>query len=191
MSAESRLRRTAVIAALVVGAGACHPELPQPAGTGDIAFRLQWEGAADLDLMVVEPSGEKVWFGARRSSTGGFLDVDCNFVTICPHPIENIFWAKGTAPAGTYHYQVALANSHGAALPVSFTVSVLHGRRIVTTKHGEIARGVGVWGPQEATWSRPPHDDAHGLAHHAASKVAGPFDESLGHFVPLRDEHRP
>lgn len=158
-----------------MAAGACHPELPQPAGTGDIAFRLQWEGAADLDLMVIEPSGQRVWFGERRSATGGFLDVDCNFVTICDHPIENVFWAKGTAPAGDYHYQVALANSHGAPLPIPFTVTVLHGRRVVTTHHAEITRGE-VWGPETATWSRPPDDDAHRLADHAGSEVTGPFD---------------
>lgn len=185
MFAGSRFRRTAVIAAIACAAAGCHPELPQPAGTGDIAFRLQWDGVADLDLMVIEPSGQKVWFGDRRSATGGFLDVDCNFVTVCAHPIENVFWAKGTAPVGTYHYQVALANSHGAALPIPFTVTVLHGRRVVTTEHGEIARRGDVWGPMDATWSRAPDDDAHGLADHALREVASPLDESLGHFIAV------
>jgi hypothetical protein len=143
--------RAALIAALAFGASACATG-QQIAGVGDIAFRLQWAGAADLDLLVVEPSGEKIWFGARRSSTGGVLDVDCNFVTICPRPIENVFWAKGTAPAGTYRYQVGLANAHGAALPVPFTVTVLHGRRAVTTERGEIRRFGEVWGPKEAVW---------------------------------------
>lgn len=144
---------TALVAALACGASGCATG-QQIAGVGDIAFRLQWEGAADLDLSVVEPSGEKIWFGARRSATGGLLDVDCNFVTICPHPIENVFWAKGTAPAGTYHYLVSLANAHGAGFPISFTVLVLHGRRAVTTERGEIRQFGDVWGPKEAVWRR-------------------------------------
>jgi hypothetical protein len=147
----------ATVAVLVATTGsACRPELPQPAGIGDIAFRLQWEGTADLDLLVVEPSGQRIWFGERRSATGGFLDVDCNFVTVCDHPIENVYWAKGTAPAGTYHYQVALANAHGATLPIPFTVSVLHGRRVVTTERGAIVRRGDVWGPMLATWKNNP-----------------------------------
>jgi hypothetical protein len=141
----------ALMAALACGVSACATG-QQIAGVGDIAFRLQWDGPADLDLLVVEPSGEKVWFGARRSSTGGVLDVDCNFVTICPHPIENVFWAKGTAPTGTYHYQVGLANPHGVALPIPFTLTVLHGRRVVTTEQGEIRRLGEVWGPKAAVW---------------------------------------
>jgi hypothetical protein len=143
-----------VLAALLSGAGGCRTGQPQPAGTGDITFRLLWEGVADLDLLVIEPSGQKIWFGERRSATGGLLDVDCNFTAVCPHPIENVFWAKKTAPVGTYHYQVALANSHGVPLPVTFVVQVLHGRRVVTTTHGEIARRGDVWGPAEAVWKR-------------------------------------
>jgi hypothetical protein len=141
----------ALMAALACGVSACATG-QQIAGVGDIAFRLQWDGPADLDLLVVEPSGEKIWFGARRSSTGGVLDVDCNFITICPHPIENVFWAKGTAPTGTYHYQVGLANPHGVALPIPFTLTVLHGRRVVTTEQGEIRRLGEVWGPKAAVW---------------------------------------
>jgi|SRR5579864_1126685 len=141
----------ALVVALAGAAFACATG-EQIAGVGDIAFRLQWEGPADLDLAVIEPSGEKIWFGARRSGTGGLLDVDCNFVTICPHPIENVFWAKGTAPAGTYRYQVGLANSHGAAFPIPFTVMVLHGRRTVSADRSAMNRFGEVWGPKEAVW---------------------------------------
>jgi hypothetical protein len=143
----------AFAAAVACGAAACATG-QQIAGVGDIAFRLQWDGAADLDLSVVEPSGEKIWFGARRSATGGLLDVDCNFTTICPNPVENVFWATGTAPFGTYHYQIALANPHGAALPIVFTVTVLHGRKAVTVDHGQIRQFGEVWGPKDAVWRR-------------------------------------
>jgi hypothetical protein len=142
------------MAVLLAGIAGCRTGRPQPAGTGDITFRLLWDGPADLDLMVIEPSGQKIWFGGRRSTTGGLLDVDCNFTTTCDHPIENVFWAKGTAPRGTYHYQVALANTHGAPLPVSFGVQILYGRRVATSQHGAIDRRGDVWGPFDAAWPR-------------------------------------
>lgn len=148
-----RTLRIWIAVALACGPGACATG-HQIAGTGDISFRLQWEGTADLDLMVTEPSGQKIWFGNRRSTTGGTLDIDCNFQTICARPIENVFWAKGTAPAGAYHYLVSLANTHGAPLPVRFTVSVLHGRKIVTKEQGEIQSFGEIWGPKQAVWRR-------------------------------------
>lgn len=150
------LRRLAVGLVLATCASGCATgkQVQQVGGVGDIAFRLEWEGPADLDLSVREPSGEKIWFGARRSATGGVLDIDCNASaqTMCVHPIENIFWAKGTAPAGTYQYFVSLANAHGAAFPIPFTVAVLHGRHVITTDRAEIPRFGEVWGPKQAVW---------------------------------------
>jgi hypothetical protein len=144
--------RAWVALAVLWGTYSCATGQPQLAGVGDLAFRLQWEGAADLDLMVIEPSGHKIWYGDRRSPTGGVLDVDCNFQTTCPNPVENIFWAKGTAPAGSYRYEVSLADTHGAALPVRFTVSVLHGRRVVKTDEGLVRELGDTWGPGSSIW---------------------------------------
>ena len=46
--------------------------------TGDVAFRLTWSTAEDLDLYVREPSGEVIYFGNSVSDTNGQLDVDPN-----------------------------------------------------------------------------------------------------------------
>ncbi len=78
------------------------------AGTGDVAFRLVWNGTSDLDLYVQDPAGNCVFFGRKQSDTGAILDVDCNGGSnqICEHPVENVYWPKSTAPAGTYTYWI-------------------------------------------------------------------------------------
>src|SRR4051812_46644027 len=48
------------------------------AGTGDVAFRLTWDGLSDLDLIVQDPSCDCISYVFPRSLSGGILDVDCN-----------------------------------------------------------------------------------------------------------------
>lgn len=127
-------------------AAGCASRGPVP-GTGDIAFRLTWEGEADLDLYVVASDGERIDFIHRRAASGGVLDIDCN-VTIatpgahdpesapveyrklrCPHPIENVYWPKGRAPEGLYRVQVLLADAAGARTEDAYRLDVRHGRR--------------------------------------------------------------
>lgn len=81
--------------------------MPRP-GTGDIAFRLYWQGEEDLDLHVQEPSGTAIFFQHRKAESGGELDVDCNSAPdrICWSPVENVFWPVGKAAEGDYTYWV-------------------------------------------------------------------------------------
>jgi len=97
----------------------------QPAGTGDVAFRLTWNSDADLDLYVQEPSGNVIYYANSRSSTGGTLDVDSNAgcASRAANPIENVFWSTGTAPRGEYVYWV----DHFCGPGSSFTLQVLRG----------------------------------------------------------------
>ncbi|HUI26906.1 MAG TPA: IPT/TIG domain-containing protein [Candidatus Kryptonia bacterium] len=78
-------------------------------GTGDVQVTLNWSDINDLDLHVIDPNGEEIYYGNRMSSSGGTLDVDanaaCNNETTSPR--ENIFWPTGTAPVGTYTVIVA------------------------------------------------------------------------------------
>jgi uncharacterized protein YfaP (DUF2135 family) len=39
---------------------------------------IAWSNVNDLDLHVIEPSGEETSFSHRKSATGGELDVDIN-----------------------------------------------------------------------------------------------------------------
>jgi uncharacterized protein YfaP (DUF2135 family) len=68
----------------------------------DIRASLLWDNRNDLDLHAVGPSGFHIFYGAKQSSDGGWLDVDMNVSGDTTKPVENIRWAKGKAPAGRY-----------------------------------------------------------------------------------------
>jgi hypothetical protein len=68
----------------------------------DIRASLLWNNRNDLDLHVVPPSGEEVFYAHKKSACGGWLDVDMNISGETLKPVENVRWAKGTAPKGRY-----------------------------------------------------------------------------------------
>merc|ERR1712156_603438 len=69
-----------------------------------IAVTLVWEGAnrCDFDLVVTDPTGEKVYYGNELSSTGGSLDADQR--GRYDLNVENISW-NPTPPSGTYQIE--------------------------------------------------------------------------------------
>lgn len=118
-------------------------------GTGDVAFRLVWNGTSDLDLYVQDPVGNCVFFGRKQSDTGAILDVDCNGGSdqICAHPVENVYWPKSTAPAGTYTYWVEANSLVLTEGPVPFELQLLNGEEIVWRREGEIRVQRQTFGP--------------------------------------------
>ena len=85
---------------------------PEPVlQTGDIQVTLRWQTEDDLDLIVVDPSGDTVSYFNPAVPSGGQLDVDAN--AYCENtgfaPVENIFWPTDAAPAGEYSAIVALS----------------------------------------------------------------------------------
>jgi hypothetical protein len=101
------------------------------AQTGDLQFSLMWNNYNDLDLHVVDPNGQEIYYRFRNSNSGGLLDVDMNVYYKTGHfsnaPVENIFWAFGTAPAGRYEVSVVHYLNHamdGCKDPTPFTVRV-------------------------------------------------------------------
>jgi hypothetical protein len=107
-------------------------------GTGDIAFRLYWQGEEDLDLHVQEPSGVAIFFQHRKAESGGGLDVDCNSAPdrICWSPVENVYWPVGKAVDGDYIYWVEVFEHPNGQPQVPFTLQVLQGRKVVHTETG-------------------------------------------------------
>lgn len=89
-------------------------------GGGDLQVTLRWTGAADLDLHVVDPAGEEVYYGNAVSASGGQLDHDanagCNGPADDDNAVENIFWPAGGAPAGSYGIRVAVYDTCDAPL---------------------------------------------------------------------------
>lgn len=118
-------------------------------GTGDIAFRLLWQGSSDLDLYVTDPAGSCVFFANPKSDSGAILDIDCNGGSdkMCEQPIENVFWPTSTAPAGTYTYWIYANSMVLSEGPVPFELQLLRGDRIVWSRKGEIQKSRASVGP--------------------------------------------
>lgn len=68
----------------------------------DIRASLIWNNRNDLDLHVIPPSKEEVYYAHKRSACGGWLDVDMNVRGETSKPVENVRWARGQAKAGRY-----------------------------------------------------------------------------------------
>ena len=109
--------------------------------TGDVSFRLTWSGKQDLDLYVVEPSGEQIYWDHPQSATQGQLDVDSNYPCsdTSPSPTENIFWPKGKAPHGTFTFWVDHYDSCDGSTTASFTLRVFEGEVVVRTINGTVS----------------------------------------------------
>jgi len=79
----------------------------------DITVRLDWHklsGNTDIDLHVVDPFEEEIYFAHSRSQSGGWLDRDD---VVGPGP-EHIYWEN--APAGTYKVKVHYYDSKSMAV---------------------------------------------------------------------------
>lgn len=106
-----------------------------------IRASLIWNTRDDLDLHVVTPGGDHIYFGHRLSSCGGELDVDRNVHGETREPVENIRWPKGTARPGKYTVFVQNYGYHEAGRrAVRFKVELdIDGE--IKTFDGEIEAG--------------------------------------------------
>ncbi len=97
-----------------VGAPATAAVRIVPVGTGDIQISVSWDRPTDVDLHVVEPSGEEIYFGHDVASSGGNLDLDSNAgCGIDGVNNENVTWPSGRAPRGRYIVRVTYWSSCG------------------------------------------------------------------------------
>lgn len=91
----------------------------------DVRASLIWNNRNDLDLHMMTPAGEHIYYGAKQDTTGGWLDVDQNVRGETTKPVENIRWRRGEAPAGTYRVYVQNYRFHEPnALPTPYKVEI-------------------------------------------------------------------
>ncbi|HTR55960.1 MAG TPA: hypothetical protein VMJ10_35030 [Kofleriaceae bacterium] len=121
----------------------------QPMPTGALVVSLDWLGAADLDLHVIDPTGAEVWQGDPDSiqfppgtigidpcawAAGGILDHDANAdCARAANPSEDVIWTartcgstmyQPTIPTGTYTVRVDIRSLCGdASEPWAVTVT--------------------------------------------------------------------
>lgn len=77
--------------------------------TGDLCCRLAWSNYDDLDLHLVEPSGNEIYHANKGPSvSGGTLDVDMNAGgPRSRDPVENIYYGRrDKMRPGNYHLYV-------------------------------------------------------------------------------------
>jgi len=112
-------------------------------GTGDLQISLTWHSSAalDLDLYVVEPSGEEIYYSHKVSSSGGTLDRDNRCSNYVNGQSENIFWSNPAS--GTYAIKIHFYSScSGSATSMPFEVRVVN-KGVTTTYSGTATQGSG------------------------------------------------
>ena len=78
------------------------------ARSGRVQIILAWDDRNDLDLMMICPNGERLYFGHRRAC-GAELDVDRNAGNLTATPVENIVFAAEPAPG---RYRIIVSHFH-------------------------------------------------------------------------------
>ncbi len=98
--------------------------------TGSIQITAAWNSSSDIDLHVIDPMGEEVYYGHRNSRSGGVLDRDANAAcSVSPPTVENVYWGE-SPPQGNYRIRLVAYDMCGSPqTPV--TVSVAVGGQIV------------------------------------------------------------
>lgn len=90
---------------------------------GDIQVSVTWDTEADVDLHVVDPSGNEIYFG-NRTASGGELDIDANAACSTSNIFqENIGWPQGNAASGSYVVRVEYWDACGA-VETNYVVTV-------------------------------------------------------------------
>ena len=107
-------------------------------GTGDVQVTLRWDNAADLDLHVIDPLGDEIYYSQATAPSGGLLDVDANAnCVLMSQPVENIFWPYGGAPVGSYQVSVFYYEACNTG-PTDFTVTIRVNGEVRETLSGRV-----------------------------------------------------
>lgn len=112
---------------------------------GEIEIALIWQNTNDLDLHVVDPNNEEIYFGHDRSASGGWLDIDRNASctrNMTGQPIEHVRWLPERVPAGNFSVYVNHFSNCGNADPTGFSIEVKNGSE-VKSFNGSISQGDG------------------------------------------------
>jgi len=123
----------------VVGAEATLPVSLITVGTGELQVSLSWDTETDVDLHVVEPDGEEIFYGNDVSQSGGELDLDSNAACgIDGVNNENITWAR-RPPRGEYIVRVDYWDNCGVGEDTDFVVTIRREGAMPETFQGSLS----------------------------------------------------
>jgi hypothetical protein len=101
--------------------------------TGAVQITLAWEGGADLDLYVTDPTGFTISYLDREAPSGGALDHDARGACIpTGPPVENVRWPSAP-PQGEYRVDVHYWGDCAVAGSTPAHVTVVVSGRVVGT----------------------------------------------------------
>jgi len=96
---------------------------------------LAWYNTDDLDLHVIEPNGNHIYFGNKSNK----LDVDMNVVNLVRDPVENVRWVQFPA-AGTYKVYVHQFTRR-ESVDVGFTIEIENDGGLTTLRYEKGVKG--------------------------------------------------
>jgi hypothetical protein len=92
--------------------------------SGAFTATLRWQGSADLNLFVRDPSGRSVSWSSPQIPDGGILQIDSNTRCETPsdEPVEHSYWPR--LVAGDYEVWAWAEDGCGRATDTPFTLNV-------------------------------------------------------------------
>lgn len=108
--------------------------------SGDIEITLTWDTAADLQLLVRDPSGNSVYDDVATVPSGGRLaaqgNVNCNLAE--GSPVSYIYWPDGFLRIGSYEVEVWFQSECGDTRAVFFTIYIVVEDELIFTENVSI-----------------------------------------------------
>jgi hypothetical protein len=97
------------------------------AGIGEVQVTASWDQLTDVDLHVIEPNKNEVFWFAATSPTGGVLDLDSNQAChLDGKNTENVRWTTN-APAGPYIVRLDYFDRCNLTTDTNYVVTVHNG----------------------------------------------------------------
>ena len=122
------------------------------AGTGSLQVNLSFDNAKDVDLYVVQPDGEIVFYGNVGNyyveagvSKGWGLDIDANALCYDLNGInsENVFFSNEYIQSGKYEVWINMWMNCNPSIPTNWVVTARYEGSLLSTTYGQNpARGV-------------------------------------------------
>jgi hypothetical protein len=117
------------------GTPARQPVTAIPVGTGEVQVSVSWDAPSDVDLHVIDASGDEIYYDEPESASGGKLDLDSNAECELDNKnSENITFTD--APPGNYKVRVDHWDKCDAT-KTNYVVTVRVNGQPARTFHGE------------------------------------------------------